>query len=511
MNIDFDQLNNAVDIYRRFLSGNDLQIFDISGLDRIGIPIYLAALRADGGFLNNGVGYGNTSNEALVGALGEISETFHIHRALGTAPACEAITYSQMVHHFGQDQVIDPLTLCLSAGYPYHDKLPLRWVAVTRLVDGTRCWAPRETVAFSGFSYDIRSTHVELQSNEAHAKLFPPITCGLGAGLTIEQALSHGILELLQRDGNCTTFRAMDQGIDIELDVIESEEIKATLSHLGSLGLRVRAKLASTEFGLVNLFVIAEPIEGSSSKEAFPLLATACGEAVHQNRERALRKALHEFISSRSRKVFMHGPIDAVRALAPVKYLENNLELAQPHLEEPKALTEMASWLSKSQSDLLEMLQHTVFSSQKTVKFSSLPSTADERVLDPRDRLADITKRLEAQNIPVYYFDGSPNDVSGPKVVKTIAPGLEGETLSYWRIGARGAKRLLARQSSLVSQDRPQAQHVLVPLRPAAQEALGGPVFFNVPEWEKILHGHYPLYREPSPHTAQKYLGKHGS
>lgn len=511
MKIDFGQLDNAADVYRRFLAGCNLQIFDISSLDRIGIPIYLAALRGVGGFLNNGVGYGNTSTEALVGALGEMSETYHVHLALQTAGACESISYSQMVHHFGADQVIDPLTLCLSAGYAYHEKLPLRWVAVTRLVDGARCWAPRETVAFSGFSYDLRSSNVELQSTEAYAKLFPPITCGLGAGLTNAQALSHGILELLQRDGNCTSFRAMDQGIDVELDLIESEEIKATLLHLESIGLRVRAKLASTEFGLVNLYVIAEPINGGCSSEAFPLLATACGEAVHQNRERALRKALHEFISSRSRKIFMHGAIDSVAELAPFDYVENNLKAAHHELEEPKALKEMAGWLSKSQAELVGLLRDTVFSSKKIVKFSSLPSTPDNNVWSSNDRLADVTKRLATQNIAVYYFDGSPDGADGPKVVKAIAPGLEGETLSYWRIGERGAKRLLAGPSGLVSQNHPQAQHVLVPLRPAAQEALGGPVFFKVPEWEKILNGHYPLYREPSPHTVQKYLSKYGS
>lgn len=511
MNIDFAQLNNAVETYRRFLAGNDLQIFDISSLDRIGIPIYLAALRGDGGFLNNGVGYGNTSTEALVGALGEMSETFHIHHSLKTAPACEAISYSQMVQHFGIDQVIDPLTLCLSAGYPYHDKLPLRWVAVTRLGDGALCWAPRETVAFSGFSYDMHSSDVKLQSTEKRAKLFPPITCGLGAGLTIEQALSHSVLELLQRDGNCTSFRAMDQGIDIELDVIESAEIKATLLHLENLGLRVRAKLASTEFGLINLFVIAEPVDGNHSQETFPLVATACGEAVHPNRERALRKALHEFISSRSRKIFMHGSIDNVKAIAPVKYIENNLKFLQPQLEEPKALTEMASWLGKSEAELFHMLRDTVFSTRKTIKFSSLPSVADDRVIDPKERLRDITQRLAAENISIYYLDGSPNDSDGPKVVRAIAPGLEGETLSYWRLGARGAKRLLLRESNLISQDFPQTQHIQVPLRPAAQESLGGPVFFNVPEWEKILSGHYPLYREPSSHTVQKYVNNYGN
>lgn len=510
MIIDTDQLNRAVDTYRRALAGTQLEIVDISSLDRIGIPIYLAALRASDGFVNNGIGYGNTPTEALVGALGELSEAFHIHQALKTAASCDAISYSQMVQHYGQDHVIDPLTLCLSAGYPYHDQLALRWVAVTRLSDGARCWAPRETIAFSGFSYNIRSSNIELQTTQACAKLFPPITCGLGAGLSIEQALSHGVLELLQRDGNCTVFRAMDQGIDIELDVIDSEEINATLSHLNSLGLRVRAKLASTEFGLTNLFVIAESTAAGGSSEPFPLLVTACGEAVHQNRERALSKALHEFISSRSRKTFMHGPADAVKALVSAAYLENNLASAQPELEEPKALMEMVGWLSKSEAQLLNLLKNTVFSSKTSVKFSTLPNVADAHVIAPADRLGDLAERLKTQDISIYYFDGSPQDADGPKVVKVIAPGLEGETLSYWRIGERGVKRLLEKQSNLVSRQLPQAQHVLIPLRHAVQDAIGGPVFFNVPEWEKILHGHYPLYREPAMHTVQKYLNSCG-
>ena len=511
MNIDCAQLNNAVNIYRRFLPNYGLLTFDISSLDRLGIPVCIASLQGDTGFLNNGVGYGNSSVEALVGALGEMSETFHVHNALKISPACESISYSEMVNHFGLDHVIDPLQLCLSAGYAYHDNLPLRWVAVTRFNDGVRCWAPRESVAYSGFSYETYSTNVELQSSKLPAKLFPAITCGLGAGLSLDQALSHGVLELLQRDGNCTAFRAMDQGIDIELDLIESKEIIATLSQLKRQGLNVRVKLASIEFGLNNLYVIAEQDDGKYASETFPLIITACGEAVHPNRERALRKALHEFVASRSRKTFMHGPIQNVRALAPNQYLETHLELAQFYLEEPKALTEMVGWLLKTPAELRTLLADTVFSSRQTVKFSSLPNADDHHVLNPTHRLKDLVNRLTVQNIPIYFFDGSPSDSDGPKVVKAIAPGLEGETLSYWRMGERGAKRLLAQRSSLVSQGHPQAQHVVVPLRSTVQEAMGGQVFFKVPEWEKTLNGHYPLYREPAPHTAQKYLASHGS
>ena len=506
MSPNHQQLETAIEVYRNYLVGTDLHIFDISSLDRIGIPIHIAALRSSDGFSNDGFGYGGSSTEALVGALGEMSETYHTHQALKHAATCEAVSFSEMVDRFGSDRVIDPLTLCLSAGFPYDDQLPLRWVAVTRWHDGARCWAPRETVAPGGASFSLQSTVVEFSSDRASSQLFPPITCGLGAGLTIEQALVHGVLELLQRDGNCTAFRAMDRGIDIVLDTVESDEIKTTLLHLESLGLRIRPKLASTEFGLVNLYVIAEPIDGCHTGEPFPLLATACGEAVHANRERALRKALQEFLASRSRKLFMHGPLDKIRALAPPAYVEDILDPSQATGEEPKAIREMASWLGKTQVELFDLLRETTFSSRETVNFSSLPSTADEQVADPIDRMSDIARRLASESIFIYYFDASPDKSHGPRVIKAIAPGLEGETLSYWRIGARGARRLLERQSNLVSTNPPRSQDLLIPLTQTAQEELGGPVYFRVSEWERILSDHYPLYREPSSHTVQKYL-----
>ena len=94
-------------------------------------------------------------------------------------------------------------------------------------------------------------------------------------------------------------------------------------------------------------------------------------------------------------------------------------------------------------------------------------------------------------------------------MIKALAPGLEGETLSYWRIGARGAKRLLERDSPLVSRAEPSTQSLPIHMTEEQTDALGGPVYFQIPEWEKILYGHYPLYREPSSHTVQKFLSAH--
>lgn len=506
MKIDSLQLKNAIETYTSYLGKESIQMFDIAPLDRIGIPVIHTSILDQDGFYNNGVGYGNSYEEALVGSLGELSETFHVHRALKIAPTCEGLSYDDMVKQFGAGNIIDPLTLCLSAGYPYRSTLCLRWVQVKRVRDGADCWAPRESVAFSGFSYNLRSSNVVLQGQGQTAKLFPPITCGLGAGLSIEQALAHGALELLQRDGNCINFRALDLGIDLDLDVIESVEIKQTIENLKNLGIHIRAKLASTDFGLVNLYVFADKNE--EQIENFPLVVTACGEAVHQNRERALRKALHEFISSRSRKTFMHGPLSKVLEYASIDYVNHFIKCVNPANEEPKALNEMVNWLNKTQTELNHHLSPSVFSSHLRVKFSSLQSSTDASTLDPAARMSDIAARLMKENIDLYYFDASPVGSHAPHVVKVIAPSLEGETMSYFRLGLRGVTKLLTRHSSLVTQKIEHPMTFEIPLRQCDQEKLNGPVYFNFQEWEKIITNHYPLYREPSSHSAQIHKAK---
>lgn len=508
MQPDPKSLAEAIDLYQEHLKdAGDLYSFDISGLDRIGIPVKIAALRSPDGFWNDGFGYGGSADEALVGALGEMTETYHTHRALQRTPAAEGLSYAAMVKKFGADHVIDPLTLCLSAGYPYHSELPLRWVAVSRYPDGGRCWAPRETVAPSGASYATNSEQVAAETGQQAAQLFPAITCGLGAGRDLSSALAHGVLELIQRDGNCTAFRAMDCGIDLQLDEVGSDEILKTISFLESQGLRIRPKLASTEFGLVNLYVIAEPLDPSAYDEPFPLLATACGEAVHANRERALRKALQEYLGSRCRKCFMHGPLDRIERIVPPAYRQL-IEAVDPAEEEPRALEEMVGWLQRSVPELRRMLRDTVFSSRETVSFSQLPSASDTDLVDPGARLKDVATRLASQDLSIYYLDASPVGDDGPRVVKAFTPGLEGETLSYWRIGERGARRMLAREVAFVTQKPPSCQSLEVLLSPAAKERLGGPVYFQTMPWEQALRDHYPLYREPSSHAAAKRLAQ---
>jgi ribosomal protein S12 methylthiotransferase accessory factor len=96
-------------------------------------------------------------------------------------------------------------------------------------------------------------------------------------------------------------------------------------------------------------------------------------------------------------------------------------------------------------------------------------------------------------------------------VVKAIVPGLEVETMSYYRIGERNARKLLERDHPLIRFG--EATDTLLPVRltPEALERFGGrQPLFDTALAEEIVGSHYPLYREPESHHAPFRLQERG-
>ncbi|WP_420391781.1 YcaO-like family protein [Acuticoccus sp.] len=493
-----EELARAIAAYEAALPDGEHFALDISALDTLAMPVRLDAFMSPAIGIVHGFGYGATAEEARVGALGELAEEVFLTRAL-VADAGEEGSFAQMVARHGSEGVLDPLTLCLPAGSPYAADMTLRWVKVHRwpygAPDGPDAWVPREFVAITEGGHRAGAPH-------APEPLVVPITNGLGAGLSPEQALSHGLLELLQRDGNTVRFRAMDHGVVIDLDGVDDPGIRSLVVRLGEHGIRPVAKLAATDFGLTNLYVV----DGGEDEPAFPLQATACGEASHPSAGRALRKALLEFAAARCRKALMHGPLEPIRALAPDGYMERTLASLDIAGEEHRALDEMLAWVDRSAAELREMLRETVFAERRRVAFADLPSVPDEVVRDPADRLAELTSRLTEAGMPIYYYDATPPG-SGVHVVKAIVPGLECETMSYHRIGARGVARLMEDDTGLAGLGAPPDGAKPVRLTDAAQEALGGPAWLDVAGIDARVGALYPLYREPTSHAVQLARG----
>lgn len=484
------------DTYRRHLPPGALAHFRVDGLDRLGIPVVTARLAAqDGSGSVEGIGYGATDDEAMVGALGELSEEAHAARALAAMPRVEA-SHRALVRERGNRGVLDPATVGLPAGSDWDPARPLAWVEGRWLASGEPVLVP-ECLACEAPG-QLRSTR---------PPLVLPITNGLGAGLCREQAIVHGLLELLQRDGNVLSYRALDRGIAIDLDAVVDPEVRRLVDGYRAQGIDVMAKIASTDFGLANVYVIGDDHGDGGAHEPLPLRLTACGEAVHPDRERALRKALLEYAGSRARKSFRHGPLDRVAAIAPPGYLERVLPGIDPAREEPRALEAMVDWLGLDADRLRGLLAPPgILAVRERRPLASLPSVPPGSADDPADRLALVVERLADEDLEPIVVDFSPPG-GAVFAVKTIVPGLEAETLSYHRIGERGVRRLVERESpfAAIGASAPAGLRRVV-LTADAERRLGGPAWLDTDALDERVGALYPLYREPGGHAAQVAL-----
>ena len=462
--------------------------FRLDHLDRIGVPVVQANLFLPDEPATTGHGYGATEAEAEAGAWGELCEELHVHDWLRRTPPFQA-SRAELVRTQGEAQVLDPLTLCLPAGSDYAPDLSLDWVRGQRL-NGSPVWLPREWVA--AYPYQMPNT----------TRLIMPITNGLGAGLSRAHAIAHGLMELLQRDGNVMTYRALDQGIVVKLDVVEPATA-ALVEHLHGLGIAVMVKLACTDFGLSNLYVVGD----DHGEPMVPIQVTACGEAAHPDRDRALRKALLEFIGSRARKAATHGPLNLLRRSLPTDYVEPQIAAAMLG-EDSVALAAMVEWLPRDTAELRRRLAGSVFSRNQEIAFSSLPTVAAAEIVDPEARLALLVARLAAEGLEVVLVDCSPpgSDVA---VAKVVVPGLESETMSYHRIGWRGVRRLRER-GDLLLLDTPRDGAARVRLRSQDEARAGGPAWFDTERARLLVGTLYPLYRESGVFSAQLQLERAG-
>ncbi len=485
MNASPEALQAALELYRAALPPGEVTAFRIDGVDRLSVPILDATyLPTDGSGYSYGVGYGATELEALVGAYGELCEDAFNSRAF-LACAKEEGTYPELRERFGADRVIDPVSLVLEAGTERVDERRLRWVEVARLRDGKPCWCPAEFVA----SYNA-------EVPDYPDRLTTAITNGMGAGDTFARALLHALCELLQRDGNVDSFRALDQGQVIPREKLP-EEVRTLVDGLAARDLEVTTKLARVTCGCASVYAVGRD---RHTAEPFPLSVTACGEAADPDIATALRKAVLECASAHTRKIFYHSSFARKSPHAPAGYAEAQTALIDLEHEEPRALAMMMRWLRMSREEVYAELADTVFSEREQIDPSTLPHFGE---LSQEARLERVLAGYRAEGLEVYYFDSSPGGASsGVRTVKAIVPGIEMEFGSYRRLGERGARRLLERKDDLLARE-PGAGKERVPLRPAAERRLGGPVYLDVAALDARVGALYPLYREPTAHAAQ--------
>ncbi|MHA7240240.1 YcaO-like family protein [Arthrobacter sp. TMS1-12-1] len=499
----------AADAYETALPGLRAQ-FAIDGLDRAGVPTWATWWRSPVGALG-GIGYGASAAHARVGALGETVENAFSLLAAARLERTVA-SYRELRRRRGPAGVADPRTLGLPAGSPYHEDMVLAWLPMRRARAGRGGpGSPRTGVPTLQLDEDavlvpvdlVASSPSELNGRDAGGRLLMPVANGMGAGTSLRQAVVHGVLEILQRDGNGLTFRALDRGAVVDLRPGDGDAgTRRALEALRRAGVEVMVKLASIDRGVPNLYVV-----GYAPGDDL-VVATACGEAAHPDREVALRKAVLEFASARARKAFMHGPLGAVRRVAPQDYLDDALTVVDPAAEEPRVLEATLAWLTvgpEQDAAVRARLDATVFSRRSVVRFHDLPSSPT----------ADPLALMAGRGLEVLVADltppGSTDDDGAARAVKVVVPGTEVETVAYGRIGEAGVRRLVddGRDDLARVGRRPEGDGWReVILTSEAAERLGGPAWLDRDAVDAAAAGLLPLYREPGRHAARLVLGE---
>ncbi|RPF71187.1 YcaO-like family protein [Aurantiacibacter spongiae] len=482
-------LPDAARLYLDAFPAGEIVAFPIDPVDRLGIPVWIVALFPDdqtplGGVMPYGVGYGADEGQAILGAMGEIAEMAFPALSLSRRSKVRA-SYADLIASEGEHAAADPLTLCLPAGSPVARDTVLEWVEAVRHADGSRVLVPIDLAAYNS-----------AELSPGYAPFTTIISNGMGAGPDIDWAVGHGLCEILQRDGNGLLFRALDRGVALGLPHDPPAGIAALLARYEQAGIRPIPKFATDEFGIANIYCVGEDTHVDPAE---PIMVSSCGEAAHPDALAALEKALTEYAASRSRKAYAHGDEARTRALSPSGYVERFLAQSggAAKSSDRRALDAMIDWQARAAGEIREWLAPNMLAETTRKPFADLPHTPCP---GPRDRGRIALERVIAAGFDPLYVDMAPEGCP-VSTVKLIVPGMEVETMSYYRIGERGVAKLMAMDSELVG-FVPGPGKEPVRLTPEAVERLGGQPYFDTALAERIVGPLYPLYREPEAHHA---------
>ncbi|HEY5711729.1 MAG TPA: YcaO-like family protein [Allosphingosinicella sp.] len=252
------------------------RLADITGLDRIGLPVW-QAVRPAGRSLSVHQGKGATPKAARISALCEAIETACAEMVAADGPYC---SFADLPDDARAPDIADYCRV--RTAVPEHSE-PIHWCAATNLLTGARHYLPHDLVS--------------LDYTRALPSRFERISSGLGAGANEAQALNTSLLEIVERDAIGSWQRrdpAARAATSLRLDTIQFEWFAAWRGRFAALGVALEVFQAPSIVG-VPVFLCA--IAGA--EEFGPAWRRYWGSAAHGDPEIALFRALAEAIQSR--------------------------------------------------------------------------------------------------------------------------------------------------------------------------------------------------------------------
>jgi YcaO-like protein with predicted kinase domain len=296
-----------------------------------------------------------------------------------------------------RNDVVDVGRLAHNAFGRFHSALPMLWGRGVDIVSGREVWCPFECVHMNA-----------CLPAPTGSGCFVCTSNGLASGNAREEALSHAICEVIERDATTLWHALLDDEMRetlIDLDTVDDASCRECLELCDAAGVTVLAWDTTSDIGIASFTaLITEPSDYGES-----VRSSAIGYGCHPDRGIALLRALTE--AAQSRLTFIAGSRD---------------DLFRDDYQD-----DLRSRESLQRYQRMRSHRGRPFSAVPTFYADSL----DEYVAWELERLS------EAGLDEVISFDLTRADV-GLDVVRVVVPGLEGpDAIPEYSPGARAEAR----------------------------------------------------------------------
>ncbi len=383
------------------------RVADITGLDRVGIPVYSAVVPDSDDPLSVYNGKGARPVDALAGALMEAIERQTALKARLPMIESSLSTLRQSC------RALDPSSLCVELSPTYSEDRVYSWCEGLDLLSGEACWVPAKLAGLNW--HDV--------PHPACCRLTD--TNGLASGNCREEAICHALCELAERDAwtlaelaahylprERRSFvygtTAKDGSDDLDIFQCLDPGSNLLLNKFWQAGLHPVIRDITSSMGIPTFFasVTDESITG------FPMAHRGLG--AHPNAEIALRRALTELAQSRC------VDIQAVREdILPPGSIAEHFEMHTCRISTIKP----DSWY--------------VAPSKSLRKLSEVSSHVSETLEGDLDFL--VERFVAAGLSQIIVVDFTP-EATSHSVVRVIVPGIETWALDHGRLGQRAVE-----------------------------------------------------------------------
>jgi len=257
------------------------RVGDITGLDRIGIPIWIA-VRPNSRSLSVSQGKGLDHDAARVSAAMEAIEIAHAEQST------RRLRFESYEELLKTAAVVDVLTLPAARNSLFTPDRKLLWIEAHDLFSGAKVWVPYEMV-------HADATVPWMPGSGA----FIASTNGLASGNNLAEAVLHGLCEVIERDALALwefSGAELQDATRIDLSTASDPFVLELLHKYERAQIAVMAWNVTSD---IEISVVQCVIFDALEDTLFKPIPAAFGAGCHPSRDVALSRAMTEAAQSR--------------------------------------------------------------------------------------------------------------------------------------------------------------------------------------------------------------------